>query len=238
MTGESRAKQKATKQAKARKTTEAAADVAARNAAFAAGTVANDAKVKADDNAEKIATNTTTIANLGGRGTKVVTDIIKGNSILSDRHHSRGVVFDLSLYNTFYVQVGTSADNFDGRSASAITNGDDMGRRDWINLVGAKDGQRFTIILIGDNTATNYENALAPHWKFSTASTGLLDRIYMRFDNSGSNWDADGIPISPTNADGSVYYHDMRLKKQDPIKRTHYKFRVFKDMNGDFLCKH
>lgn len=204
---------------------------AANALARAAVTVANDAKVKADDNAEKI-------ANLGGRGTKVVTDILLGNNTTSERNNSRGVVFDLSKYDTFYVQVGTSSANFVG------TTWETQGRRDWINLVGAKDGQSFTIILVGDitkvNSTSTEERSNGPNWNTKSAGS---DRIFLRFDDDGSN----GIPVSGSSDSHSYSYMRLKLRSQDESyngivptfinKPAVHKLRVFKDANGTFLCK-
>ena len=186
----------------------------------------------------------TNAKNLGGVGTIKIPEILYGNGIASDRTKSKGVVFDLSKYNTFYAQLGTSTKKFEGRHWTA------PGRRDWINLVGAQDGQRFSIILVGNINASSHQTAGPPNWRGAPADVGS-DRILLRFSNSNATLDSDGIPTKGGSGDGNLYYKDMRLKYRmnedaeskgsgvyEQINRpSHYKFRVLKDMNGSFLCK-
>ena len=229
MTGESRAKRGAM-----RRGTQAAREARA---------LAENALILAQKNSK----------NLGGMGTIKIPEILYGNARASDRTKSKGVVFDLSKYNTFYAQVGTSTNNFDGRTKGS-TGSDPHGRRDWINLVGAQDGQTFRIILVGNINASSHQTAGPPNWR-GAPSEVEADRIFLRFSNSTATFDSDGIPTSgDTSSDdsGNVYYKDMRLKYRSgedaessgmgsyvqKNRPSHYKFSVFRDMNGDFLCKH
>ena len=188
--------------------------------------------------------------NLGGVGTIKIREILYGNAIASDRTKSTGVVFDLSKYNIFYAQVGTSTKKFDGRTSGSL-GGAAPGRRDWINLVGAKDGQRFSIILVGNINASSHQTAGPPNWR-GAPNDVEADRIFLRFSNSTATFDSDGIPTSgSTSGDdsGNLYYKDMRLKYRESedaessgmgtytqrTRPSHYKFRVLRDMDGSFF---